>query len=41
MFFTIRHHKEVKNDENQTIRLRSYSHFAYSGFSEYVQHLAG
>ncbi|AFI30721.1 hypothetical protein MY9_4189 [Bacillus sp. JS] len=36
LFFTMRHYKEVKNDENQTIRRSSYSYFAYSGFSEYV-----
>ncbi|GAK81612.1 hypothetical protein BSMD_035280 [Bacillus subtilis Miyagi-4] len=37
----MRHHKEVKNDENQTIRRSPYSYFAGSSFFEYVSHLAG
>ncbi|PRP50946.1 hypothetical protein C7B63_11135 [Bacillus halotolerans] len=41
LFFTIRHHKEVKNDENQTFRHSPYCYFACSGFSQHLSHLAG
>lgn len=34
----MRHHKEVKNDENQTIRRSPYFYFAGSSFFEYVSH---